>query len=274
MGTLVCFHAHPDDESISTGGSMARAKDEGHRVVLVVATDGDHGEVPDDLAVGETLVDRRKAETARSAEVLGIDRVVWLGYRDSGMTGWEQNDHGASFLQAPLDEAAERLAAVLSEEAADIVVTYDWHGNYGHPDHIKVHQVGHRAAEISATPTVFEVTMNRDHIGRLMSMAAEFGEPGRDEAFDPEGPADDGNPFGMPEAEITHAVDVGAYLVQKRSSMRCHRSQITDTSFFLEMPDEAFAVGFGTEWYIKRKGDGALAPDAVGSGPRVGWLFE
>jgi 2-polyprenyl-6-hydroxyphenyl methylase/3-demethylubiquinone-9 3-methyltransferase len=73
MGTLVCFHAHPDDESISTGGSMARAKDEGHRVVLVVATDGDHGEVPDDLADGETLVDRRKAETARSAEVLGID---------------------------------------------------------------------------------------------------------------------------------------------------------------------------------------------------------
>ena len=273
MGTLVCFHAHPDDESISTGGSMARAKDEGHRVVLVVATDGDHGEVPDDLAVGEPLVDRRKAETTHSAQVLGLARVVWLGYRGSGMTGWEQNDHDGSFLQAPLDEAAERLARVLSEESADILVTYDWHGNYGHPDHIKVHQVGHRAAELAATPTVFEVTMNRDHIGRLMAMAAEFGAP-TEQTFDPDGPADDGNPFGTPEVELTHAVDVTAHLAQKRASMRCHRSQISDTSFFLEMPDEAFATGFGTEWYTKRKGDGALAAGSTGAGPRAGWLFE
>ncbi|MEY2753709.1 MAG: hypothetical protein RJB65_67, partial [Actinomycetota bacterium] len=86
MGTLVCLHAHPDDESIATGGSIARAVDEGHRVVLVVATNGDHGEIPPDLAEGETLVDRRRAETMRSAEVLGIHRVEWLGYADSGMT--------------------------------------------------------------------------------------------------------------------------------------------------------------------------------------------
>ena len=101
MGTLVCFHAHPDDESISTGGSIARASAEGHRVVLVVATNGDHGEVPDDLTPGETLVDRRKAETARSAEVLGVHRLVWLGYADSGMTGWPQNEHPEAFWQAP-----------------------------------------------------------------------------------------------------------------------------------------------------------------------------
>ncbi|MEM1333877.1 MAG: PIG-L family deacetylase, partial [Actinomycetota bacterium] len=91
MSTLVCLHAHPDDEAISTGGTMARAAAEGHRVVLIVATNGDHGEVPDDLADGETLVDRRRAETMRSAAVLGIDHVEWLDYRDSGMTGWEQN---------------------------------------------------------------------------------------------------------------------------------------------------------------------------------------
>ena len=83
MGTLVCFHAHPDDECMMTGGSMARAAAEGHRVVLVVATNGDHGEVPDDLAPGETLVQRRKEETARSAEVLGVHRVVWLDYADT-----------------------------------------------------------------------------------------------------------------------------------------------------------------------------------------------
>ena len=120
---------------------MARAVAEGHRVVLVVATNGDHGEVA-----------RRPGRRARrwsiaagprpsaSAAVLGVHRVVWLGYADSGMTGWEQNDHERSFLQAPVDEAAERLAAVLREEHADVLTTYDWHGNYGHPDHIKVHR--------------------------------------------------------------------------------------------------------------------------------------
>jgi LmbE family N-acetylglucosaminyl deacetylase len=220
--------------------------------------------VPDDLAPGETLVDRRRAETERSAAVLGAHRVAWLGYADSGMTGWQQNDHEHAFCQAPVDEAAAKLAAILADEGADVLTTYDWHGNYGHPDHIQVHRVGHRAAQLAGTPAVFEATMNRDHIVRVMAMAAELGGP-RGEDFDPTGPADDGNPFGMAEDELTHAVDVSPYLERKRESMRCHRSQITDTSFFLEMPTEAFSVAFGTEWYIK-----------VGAGHplRAGWLFE
>ena len=269
MGTLVCFHAHPDDESISTGGSIARASAEGHRVVLVVATNGDHGEVPDDLTPGETLVDRRKAETARSAEVLGVHRLVWLGYADSGMTGWPQNEHPDAFWQAPVDDAAERLAAVLREEAADVLTVYDWHGNYGHPDHIQVHRVGHRAAELAGTPRVFEATMNRDHIVRMMAMAREGGlgdgAPAPETDFDPAGPADDGNPFGMSEAELTHAVEVVEWLHLKRASMRCHSSQISDSSFFLEMPDEAFAGSFGIEWFIERGAE---------PGVRNGWLFE
>ena len=269
MGTLVCFHAHPDDESISTGGTIARASAEGHRVVLVVATNGDHGEVPDDLAPGETLVDRRKAETHRSAEVLGVHRVVWLGYADSGMTGWPQNEHPDAFWQAQVDEAAERLAAVLREEAADVLTVYDWHGNYGHPDHIQVHRVGHRAAELAGTHRVFEATMNRDHIARMMVRAREMGlgdgAAGPEDDFDPTGPADDGNPFGMSEAELTHAVHVAEWVQAKRASMRCHRSQITDSSFFLEMPDEAFVGSFGTEWFIER---------GVEPGLRTGWLFE
>jgi LmbE family N-acetylglucosaminyl deacetylase len=268
MGTLVCFHAHPDDESISTGGSIARASADGHRVVLVVATNGDFGEVPDDLAPGETLVDRRKAETERSANALGIHRVVWLGYADSGMTGWEQNSFDNSFHRAPLDEAAQRLADVLLEEAADVLTTYDWHGNYGHPDHIKVHHVGHRAAELAGTPSVFEATMNRDDFVRMMTMVAEMAENGQggpELDFDPHAPADDGNPMGTPEAEITHAVDVRDFLQHKRESMRCHRSQITDTSLFLEMPEELFAAAFGTEWFIKRNAPLGLQP---------GWLFD
>jgi LmbE family N-acetylglucosaminyl deacetylase len=265
MGTLVCFHAHPDDESITTGGSLARASAEGHRVVVVLATDGDYGESPDDLAEGETLVDRRRAEAARSAEALGVHRLEWLGYKDSGMTGWDQNSDPASFLQAPLDEAAERLAAILRDEQADVVTVYDWHGNYGHPDHIKVHTVGHRAAEMAGVERVFEATMNRDHVVRIMELARQSGAPIGDDDFDPTAGADDGNPFGMAEGELTHAVDVSAFLAAKRASLRCHRSQITDTSFFLEMPDEAFAVAFGTEWFIEK---------GAQPGPRAGWLFE
>jgi LmbE family N-acetylglucosaminyl deacetylase len=260
MATLVCLHAHPDDEAIATGGSMARAVEEGHRVVLVVATNGDHGEVPDDLAPGETLVDRRRAETAKSAEVLGIHRVAWLDYADSGMTGWEQNDHEHSFHQAPLDEAAERLAVILREEQADVLTTYDWHGGYGHPDHIKVHHVGHRAAELAGTPTVFESTMNRDAFARMMAEAPIEGVD-----FDPDGPSDDGNPFGSTEAEITHAVDVMPWVQRKRASIACHSSQVSDSSFFMAMDETTFAMAFGTEWFIKKGAPGGMQP---------GWLFE
>ena len=266
MGTLVCFHAHPDDESISTGGSLARASAEGHRVVVVIATNGDYGEVPEDLGEGESLVDRRRAETARSAAALGIHRVEWLGYKDSGMTGWEQNLDPMSFLQAPVDDATARLAAILREESADVVTVYDWHGNYGHPDHIKVHTVGHRAAELAGTEKVFEATMNRDHIVRMMEAARQAGAPiSEEDDFDPNAGADDGNPMGMPEAELTHAVDVTGYLDAKRESLRAHRSQITDTSFFLQMPDEAFSRAFGTEWFIEKGAEPGL---------RSGWLFE
>jgi LmbE family N-acetylglucosaminyl deacetylase len=265
MGTLVCFHAHPDDESISTGGTLARASAEGHRVVVVIATNGDYGEVPDDLAEGESLVDRRRAEATRSAAALGVHRLEWLGYKDSGMTGWEQNADPESFFQAPLDEAAERLAEILREEKADVVTVYDWHGNYGHPDHVKVHTVGHRAADLAAVPKVFEATMNREHIVRLITAAREAGAPIGDDDFDPNGGADDGNPFGSAEAELTLAVDVTGYLRAKRESLRCHRSQITDTSFFLEMPEDAFSHAFGTEWFIEK---------GVEPGVREGWLFE
>jgi LmbE family N-acetylglucosaminyl deacetylase len=264
MGTLVCFHAHPDDESISTGGTLARASAEGHRVVVVIATNGEYGEVPEDLAEGETLVDRRRAETARSAAALGVHRVAWLGYKDSGMTGWDQNSDPESFLQAPVEEAATKLADILREEHADVLTVYDWHGNYGHPDHIKVNIVGHRAAEMVGVDRVFEATMNRDHIIRMVEAAREAGALfGED--FDPNAGADDGNPLGMLESELTHAVDVSAYLTAKRESLRAHRSQITDTSFFLEMPDEAFDQSFGTEWFILKGAEPGLRP---------GWLFE
>jgi LmbE family N-acetylglucosaminyl deacetylase len=272
MGTLVCLHAHPDDECISTGGSMRRAADEGHRVILIVATNGEFGEVPGDLADGETLATRRKAETDASAEALGIARVVWLDYQDSGMTGWDGNADPASFHQADVDTAAQRVADVLTEERADVFTHYDWHGTYGHPDHVKVNVVGSRASELVEHPMrTMQATSNRNAMLAMFAAAKEAGvemgspdERSEDE-FDPAGPADDGNPFGEPEDVLTLCVDVTDRATAKRASMRCHRSQITDSSFFLEMPDEVFAMAFGREWFI----------EADRTPPyREGWIFD
>ncbi len=236
---------------------MARAAAAGHRVVLVVATSGEHGESPEDLEPGESLADRRRRETLASAQRLGVARVEFLGYTDSGMTGWDQNLHDGAFRNAPVDEAAQKLASILREEAATTVTLYDWHGGYGHPDHIQVHRVGHRAAELASTPYVYESTMNRDAIARFMAIASENGQA---VDFDPND-TDDGNPFGMAETELTTAVDVSEFIDVKRASMQCHASQISDSSFFLQMPSEAFATAFGTEWYIRVGAPGGVTED-------------
>lgn len=248
MATLVCFHAHPDDEALTTGGTMAKYAAKGHRVVVVIATNGEVGEVPDDLG-DESLELRRRRETECSAAALGVARIVWLGYRDSGMTGWDDNRHLDAFMSVDTDRAARTLADILEAEQATVLTLYDWHGNYGHPDHVKVHHVGRRAAELAGTPYVYEATTNRDVIRAVAEMGRAAGLEGDD--FDPDGPADDGNPFGTPDAEITTAIDVSAYLGVKRESIRCHASQVSDTSIFLMMPDEAFAALMGTEWFIR-----------------------
>lgn len=269
MGTLVCLHAHPDDEAISTGGTMARAAANGHRVVLVVATGGEHGETPDDLSDGETLADRRRAETEASAAALGVHRVEFLGYADSGMTGWAENADDSCFHRADVDEAATRVAKILTEESADVFTIYDWHGTYGHPDHVQVHNVGVRAAELVEHPMrTLEATSNRDAMVAMIQATKDAGTEmtGPDDAeFDPGAPADDGNPFGEPESALTLRVDVSDYVSFKRASMRCHRSQITDQSFFLEMPDEVFTLAFGNEWFIEHD----RTPPY-----RTGWIFD
>jgi LmbE family N-acetylglucosaminyl deacetylase len=246
--TVVFFHAHPDDEAIATGGTMAKARAEGVRVVLVLATRGEHGEpVPGVLDDGEELWQRRVAETMRSAEALGVERVEFLGYRDSGMMGEPTNDEPGSFWRADPDEAADRLAAVLRDEAADAVVVYDDHGGYGHPDHIQVHRVGVEAARRAGVKRVFEATMNRDHILRGIEEGAYAGndfEDRRETVI-----AED---FGSPEAIITHAVDVVPFIDAKRAAMTAHASQIAPDSFFLNMPPDVFARAFGVEWFIER----------------------
>ena len=263
MATLVSFHAHPDDESIACGGVMRRAHEDGHRVVLVVATRGERGEVADDfLADGEELWQRRVAETQAAAEVLGVSRVEFLGYVDSGMMGLPTNDEPGTFWTADVEEAAEKLAAILREEDADVLTVYDDHGGYGHPDHIQVHRVGIRAAELAGTPRVYQSTMNRDHIRRNLEARLAEAEAAGEDA--PEVPRVDVSTFGTPEAEITAAVDVTAFVQHKRKAMRAHASQISESSFFLAMPDEAFAVAFGTEWFIRAgQGPGITETDLL-----------
>ena len=247
VSTIVFLHAHPDDESIATGGTMASLADDGHRVVLVLATRGELGEVADGfLAEGETLTDRRVAETEAAAAILGVGRVAFLGYRDSGMMGEPSNDDLESFWQADVEEAATRLAAILREEGADVVVAYDDHGNYGHPDHIQVHRVGVRAAALAGVARVFEATINREAL-------SESRPPGADDVPPEE------RRVGTPEAEITTAVDVGPWMARKKAAMLAHASQIPPDAWFFTMSPEAFAAVFGREWYIRR-----------GAPPRVG----
>jgi LmbE family N-acetylglucosaminyl deacetylase len=258
MPTLVLFHAHPDDEAIATGGTMARAAAEGHRVVLVCATRGELGEYdPAALADGESLRDRRVAEVHAAAEILGCRRVAFLDYHDSGMAGEPTNEAPGAFAAADVEEAAQRLAAILTEEDADVLTVYDERGNYGHPDHVKVHHVGIRAAEIAQVPRVYEATMNRDHFIALMS------ERSADFADLPDAPDPDDFDIGMPAEVITTTVDVREYIDRKRAAMAAHSSQITGESFFLQMPEDAFTASFGQEWFIRRGPERATVEDTL-----------
>lgn len=264
MSTIVFVHAHPDDEASLTSGSMARAADEGHRVVVVFATNGDHGEAPTDLADGETVAQRRRLEAQASADAIGLARVAWLDYSDSGMTGWEQNHDPEALHNADVDEAAGRIVAVLDEEDADILIGYDWHGGYGHPDHIAVHRITRRAVELAKRrPRLLEATMNRDAMRAVFQAAAASGMDTGD--WDPDAPADDGNPIGTPEAELHWKVDVAAYLDRKRASLTAHASQTTDVGMMLAIPPEPFAMMFGTEYFIE--------PGRI-VGMRSGWILD
>lgn len=233
---------------------MARAARDGHRVVLVVATRGEHGEfVEGYLEPGEQLWERRVKETHAAAEVLGVSRVEFLGYIDSGMIGTPENEAPGSFWQADVDEAARRLAAILEEEQAAILTAYDENGVYGHPDHVQVHRVGLRAGELAGTPKVYMATVDKDRVKALIAAAAEAGEGG-----DMPGDLDPAEfNLGVSGDRITTRVDVSEFAGLKRKAMAAHGSQISDSSFFLAMPEDRFTVAFGEEDYILVGGDPA-----------------
>ena len=231
MSTLVCFHAHPDDEAIGTGGLMAKAAASGHRVVLITATNGEQGEPkPGVLDEGEALADRRLIEVAQSAEVLGAELIL-LGYEDSGMMGEPANDNPHCFWQADLEAAAQRLAQILADLSTDVLTVYDPHGLYGHPDHIKVHEVGVRAAEIAAISNVYMGTVNRDRA--LAGFAAMREQVGPDADLpDP----DDFAEFGMTEDDLAFDIDVSDFSRRRGTPWLSTAPKSLLTTFFSPCP--------------------------------------
>ncbi|MGX7681864.1 PIG-L deacetylase family protein [Jatrophihabitans sp. DSM 45814] len=250
--TLVSFHAHPDDEALLTAGTLARAAAEGHRVVLVVATSGEAGLAAaaqsglDDQGA-ERLGALRIAELERSAAILGCDRLVRLEYPDSGLAG-----ERGGFAALDIEEPAQRLADILTEERADVLTVYDARGGYGHPDHIQVHRVGHRAAELAGTAVVLEATVNQKALVRV-ARALQWTR-----LMPPDFTADRMRNVYSDPRDITHRVDVRHYLAQKRASMQAHATQAgggesqRTLAFCVRLPGPLFRLAFGREWFVQR----------------------
>jgi N-acetyl-1-D-myo-inositol-2-amino-2-deoxy-alpha-D-glucopyranoside deacetylase len=243
-------HAHPDDEVIGTGGVFVHYHERGVRTVLVTATLGDEGEIvdpelntPDNKA---RLSELRRDELARAVEILRIDRLELLGYRDSGMAGMESNQHPESFNIVLPNAAAERLVRLVRAHRPHVLVSYNAHGGYGHPDHIACHRATLAAWEAAGdhqrfpeagppwTPLkLYEIASPRERWQRLFEVMRERGLPTPLDR--PDFPLE---LFTVPEAQVTTSIDVGAYLEHKRAALRVHRTQISADGPFLSMPEE------------------------------------
>jgi LmbE family N-acetylglucosaminyl deacetylase len=252
MSTIVSLHAHPDDEALLTGGWLAQRAADGDRVVLVFATDGGAGLTSAANACsegnGEGLARHRRFEAAASARALGVARVVWLGYADSGMA--DAPSAGTNrFLDAPVHEAARAVAAVLDEEDADVLTGYDARGGYGHPDHIQVHQVARAAQEVAARrPSLLEATLDRTWLVRAVRVLRPFAPlltgltlPGED--------------IYTARADLSLTIDVREHLEAKRAAMAAHSSQtnggLRTMALLLALPRPLSTHVLGTEWFIE-----------------------
>lgn len=245
--TVVSFHAHPDDEVLLTGGTLARLAAEGNRVVLATATDGEAGESGSAYR-SSGLGARRADELERSAAVLGCARVVRFRFPDSGWDGPRADGFG----RLPVAEAAAPLADLLGAEQADAVTIYDPAGGYGHPDHRQVYAAGLHAARLAGTSLVLQATIDRDLVRRLVRLVELV--PGvlpavRASQFDTAYTARD---------DITHAIDVRRYAEAKRQAMKAHASQAsTDRggsrtlALLLALPPWLFARVLGREWFVE-----------------------
>jgi N-acetyl-1-D-myo-inositol-2-amino-2-deoxy-alpha-D-glucopyranoside deacetylase len=278
---LLLVHAHPDDESIGNGATMAMYAAQGVKVTLVTCTRGEEGEVLvpelEHLAAAhdDQLGEHRVVELATAMEALGVKDHRFLGgpgrYRDSGMMGEPSNDRPDVFWQADVDEAAGLLVEVMREVRPQVVITYDENGGYGHPDHIQAHRVTMRAVELAADPAhgtgetwhVSRVYWNalpsswiRDGIRKLR----ELGDLTTFEEMDPDGDI----PFATPDELVTTAVDATAHVDAKLAAMRAHATQITVDGPFFALSNNLGNEVWGVEHYRRVMGEAGTADSVTG----------
>ncbi len=283
---LLLVHAHPDDESIATGVTMAKYAADNVLVTLVTCTLGEEGEVlVDELAdlaadSSDGLGQHRVGELAAACEALGVRDHRFLGdagrYRDSGMAGTPSNNRPEAFCNADLDEAAGLLVAVIREVRPQVVLTYDENGGYGHPDHIQTHRVTVAAFEAAGDPArypqagepwrpakLYYATVAKSMLQAGIDYFRERGE--ESEFFPPEVTSADDLPFGVPDDEITTEIDGREHLPAKIAAMRAHRTQIAVDGPFFALADGVGQEAFSLEHYVLARGE-----RGPGSGPR-GW---
>ncbi len=264
--TFLAVHAHPDDEASGTGGLYRLLHEQGARTVLVTCTNGECGDAPDgakpdqDHHDGDLVAAVRRVELDKAVAVLGISRLVRLGYRDSGMMGWPQNADPDCFWATPVEDGATALAAILMEERPQVIMTYNEIGFYGHPDHIQAHRITMRALElIDYEPTLY---FNAIPASRMAVLRARWEEEDRikreeelaqgiDRAPDV-GPLDeDGNEIdmGTPDDEIGAAIDVSSVTDFKYDALAAHASQISPDSGWMAMTKDEFREAMDTEFF-------------------------
>jgi LmbE family N-acetylglucosaminyl deacetylase len=228
---------------------MARYASEGVRSVLVTCTDGSLGFAPDGTGPHDAGHDReltaraRRTELERSADLLGVDRLELLGYHDSGMVGWPENDDTGAFIRQDLAQVAARIATVIDEERPQVVVTYDANGFYGHPDHIFTHEATMAAVTGSASvEKLYFPAVPASMLHGFLDLAVGAGMtlPEWLEAPD----------WGTPDELVATEVDCAPWVRVKHAALAAHASQV-DNADLVGMPEEVFDVVFGTERYVR-----------------------
>jgi N-acetyl-1-D-myo-inositol-2-amino-2-deoxy-alpha-D-glucopyranoside deacetylase len=288
--SLLLVHAHPDDESIGTGATMAMYADQGAHVTLVTCTLGEEGEiVVEDLAhlasvEEDGLGEERIGELAAACEALGVQDHRFLGgpgrWRDSGMMDTPTTANPACFWQADLDEAVGELVRVIREVRPQVVVTYDDNGGYGHPDHIQAHRVAVGAFDAAGDGNRYPDAGEPWQPSKLYFTAVpksvlqrgfEYMKAAGGDFFDGIESAD-GLPFGTPDELVTTKIDARDQVDRKMAAMRAHRSQIAADSVFFSLPDEMVPEAWGEEYFILARGQ-AGSDGTVESGAHERDLF-
>ena len=259
---ILLVHAHPDDETINNGATMALYADRGAQVTLITCTRGEEGEVlvPGLAHLASTaqdlLGDHRETELADAMKALGISDYRFLGaptvkFRDSGMMGTEPNNRPDVFWQADVDTAAAILVKVIEEIQPHILITYDEFGGYGHPDHIQAHRVAMRAAEISTwqIQKIYWNTMPKSVIAQGMEKMKEIGS----DFFGAE--SVDDIPFAKDDEFVTTLIDGGEYVDNKMNAMKAHETQIALDGPFFALSNNLGLQIWGDEYYTLVKGN-------------------